>query len=124
MKIPFGLRLWVLIGALLFVAGATLYALFSAWNRVEQLEAKLTSSQIESFRLAGEVHRGLLNLNNSMLRYALMRDPRQWTQFEDASQDLNHWIDDHDPIMNPNSPLTTDPERQLHPDHPSPSERA
>ncbi len=113
MKIPFGLRLWVLIGALLLVAGGTIGGLYSAWNRVEQLEAKLTSSQIESFRLAGEVHRGLLNLNNSMLRYALMRDPQQWTQFELASGDLNRWLDDHDPSMNPKSPLTTTAERQL-----------
>ena len=36
-----------------------------------------------------------------MLRYALVRDPQQWAQFEQASSDLDHWIDDHDPSMNP-----------------------
>jgi signal transduction histidine kinase len=113
MKSPFGFRLWILIAALVLVAGGTIYGLFSVWYRVQQLEAELTSSQIESFRLAGEVQRGLLNLNNSMLRYALVRDPRQWAQFDQASSDLNHWIDDHDPSMNPKSSLTTDAERRL-----------
>ncbi len=113
MKSPFGTRLSGLIAALLVVAGSTVYGLYSAWHHVEQLEAKLTSSQMESLRLAGEVHRGLLNLNSSMLRYVLMRDPQQWASFEQASSDLNRWIDDHDPTMNPNSPLTTDLERQL-----------
>jgi signal transduction histidine kinase len=113
MKTPFGVRLWILIAALFLVAGGTIYGLSSAWRRVQQLEKKLTSSQIESFRLAGEVQRGLLNLNNSMLRYAMARDPQQWAHFEQASKDLDRWIDDHDPSQNPRSPLTTENERQV-----------
>jgi signal transduction histidine kinase len=55
----------------------------------------------------------LQSLNNSILRYALVRDPQQWTQFEKASSDLDHWIDDHDPSLNPHSPLTTETEREV-----------
>ena len=113
MKSLFRLRLWLLIAALIVVAGGTIYGLFSAWRRVQRLEAKLTSSQIESFRLASQVQVALLNLNNSMLRFAMTGDPKQWEQFQSASQDLNDWIDQHDPSMNPRSPLTTDVERQL-----------
>jgi signal transduction histidine kinase len=113
MKSPFGVRLWLLIAALVLVAGGTILGLFSAWDRVQQLEDKLSGSQIESFRLAGEVQRDLLSLNNSMLRYAMVRNPQQWEQFQQASSDLNHWIHDRDPSMNPNSSLTTDAERQL-----------
>ena len=113
MKSPFGIRLWTLIAALLLVAGGTIYALASAWHRIQQLETKLTSSQLESFHLAREIQRGLQNLNNSMLSYALVRDPRQWTQFEQASGDLDHWIDDHDPSLNARSPLSTESERQV-----------
>src|SRR5947209_10599742 len=36
-----GIRLWVLIAALLLVAGGTIYGLFSAWHRVQEVEAKL-----------------------------------------------------------------------------------
>jgi signal transduction histidine kinase len=113
MKSPAAIRLWALIAALFLVAGGTIYGLFSAWHRVRQVEAKLTTSQIERFQLASQVRRELQSLNTSVLRYALVRDPAQWTQFYKASSDLNHWIDDHDPSLNPHSPLTTDPERRL-----------
>ncbi len=113
MKSPFGIRLWILIIALILVAGGTIYGLSSAWNRVRQLETRLTSSQLESFQLAREVSRGLQSLNNSMLRYTLVREPQQWAQFDKSSDDLNDWIDDHDPSLNPRSLLTTEKERQL-----------
>jgi len=112
-KMPFGIRLWVLIAALLLVAGGTICGLFSAWHRVQEVEAKLTTSQIERFQLASQVRRELQSLNNSMLRYVLARNPQQWALFEQASGDLNHWIDNNDPSMNSKSPLATDAERQL-----------
>ena len=111
-KSPSGIRLGVLIAALLLVAGGTIYGLFSAWHRVQEVEAKLTTSQIERFQLASQVRRELQGLNNSMLRYVLARDPQQWALFEQASSDLNHWIDSNDPSMNPKSLLATDAERR------------
>jgi len=113
LKNPFGIRLWVLIAALILVAGGMIYGLFSAWHRVEEVEAKLTTSQIERFQLASQVRRELQSLNNSMLRYVLARTPQQWAQFEQASSDLNQWIDSNDPSMNPKSLLGTVAERQL-----------
>ncbi len=89
-----------------------IYGLFSAWHHVQEVEAKLTTSQIERFQLASQVRRELQGLNNSMLRYVLARNPQQWALFEQASSDLNHWIDTNDPSMNPNSPLATEAERQ------------
>src|SRR6058998_3098818 len=113
MRTPFGSRLWVLIAALLLVAGGMIYGLFSAWHRVQEVEAKLTTSQIERFQLASQVRRELQSLNNSMLRYVLARNPQQWAQFEQASTDLNDWIDHNDPSMNPKSLLATVAEGQL-----------
>ena len=113
MKSQFGVRLWILIAALFLVAGGMIFGLSSAWHRVQQLEAKLTTSQIERFQLASEARRELQNLNNSMLRYVLVRDPQQWAQFDQSSSNLNSWIDSHDPSMNPRSPLSTDAERRL-----------
>ncbi len=113
MKSPFGIRLWILIAAFFLVAGGLIYGLFTDWHRVQQVENMLTASQIERFQLASEVRRELQSLNNSMLRYALVRDPQQWTQFDKASDDLNKWIDSYDPSLNPRSPLTTDAERRL-----------
>src|SRR6266581_2140171 len=113
MKSPFGIRLWVLIAALLLVAGGTIYGLFSVWHRIQEVEAKLTTSQIERFQLASQVRRELQGLYNSMLRYVLARNPQQWALFQQASNDLNDWIHDNDPIMHSNSPLTTDAERYV-----------
>ena len=113
MNTPFRIRLWILIAALLLVAGGTICGLFSAWHRVQEVEAKLTTSQIERFQLASQVRRELQSLNNSMLRYVLARNPQQWALFEQASSDLNHWIDNNDPSMNSKSPLATEAERQL-----------
>ena len=113
MKSPFGIRLWILIVALVLVAGGTLFGLSSAWRRVGLLETKLTRSQMESFQLAREVRGELQNLNDSMLHYVLAREPQQWMQFEEASSTLNQWIDDHDPSVNARSVLTTESERKL-----------
>src|SRR5882672_8835406 len=113
MKSPVGIRLWLLIAALFLVAGGTIYGLFSAWHRLQEIEAKLNTSQMERFQLASEVRRELQNLNTSMLYYTLVRDPEQWAQFERASSDLDNWIDKHDPSVNASSPLTTEAERQV-----------
>jgi signal transduction histidine kinase len=112
MKSPFGVRLWILIAALFLLVGGIIYGLAFAERRIKQLEARLTASQLESFQFAGEIRHGLGTLNHSLLRYALLRDPKQWEQFERASGDLDRWIDDHDPNLNPHSPLTTDAERK------------
>ena len=108
----FGIRLWILVAALVLLGGGTIYGLFSAWHRVETVEAKLTSSQIERFQLGSQIRRELQNLNTSLLRYVLLRDPRQWAQFEGAGEDLDRWIDDHDPVLNPRSSLASDEERE------------
>ncbi len=111
MKSPFGFRLWLLIASLALAAGAMLYGFSFGWRRIQYLEAKFTASRLESFRLSSQVHRALLDLNNSLLRYTVLRDPRLWNQFDTASTKLDHWIDHNDPSLNPASPLTTEKEK-------------
>src|SRR5881394_867935 len=112
MKSPFGVRLWILITALFLAAGGIIYGLVFASHRIERLEDRLTTSQLEGFRLAGEIRHGLGNLNHSLLRYTLLRDSKLWEDFEQASSSLDRWIDDHDPNLNSHSPLTSDLERK------------
>ncbi len=111
MKSPFGFRLWLLIASLALVAGAMLYGFSFGLRRIHDLEAKFTASRLESFQLSSQVHRALLDLNNSLLRYTVLRDPRVWHQFDTASKKLDHWIDHYDPSLNPASPLTTQREK-------------
>ena len=112
MKSPFGIRLWILTAALLVLVGGIIYGLAFAERRIRQLEDRLTASRMEGFRLAGEIRHGLGNLNHSLLRYILLRDPKLWEEFEQASSDLDNWIDEHDPNLNPHSPITTELERK------------
>ncbi|HUL50974.1 MAG TPA: ATP-binding protein [Candidatus Nitrosotalea sp.] len=112
-KSPFGLRLWVLIAALVAVAGGTIFGVSDAWKRIQEVEAKLTTSQIQRFQMASEVRRELQNLNNSLLNYVLVRDPAQWAYFEQASKELDHWIDLHDPNVNPRSELNSEEEHKI-----------
>lgn len=113
MKSAFSIRLWILIASILVVAGAVICGLLLAWHRIEQVEAKLTASQIERFQFASGLYRELQNLNTSLLNYALLRDPQQWVRFQEASKSLDRWIDEHDPVLNPRSPLTTEQERAI-----------
>lgn len=113
MKIPFGIRLWILIAALLLVAGGMVYELVSALRRDQHLEARLTRSEIERFQFANEIRRELQNQNDLLLNYSLVRDPGQWAQFDQASRELEHWIDEHDPGRHPASPLNSKPERDV-----------
>ena len=112
-KTRFGIRLWLLIAALILVGSGMIYGLFCAWRRVQDVEAKLKTSSIDRFQLASEIRRELQNLNISVLRYVLLRDPDQWMQLEKASTNLDQWIDNYDPSINPRSPLTTHDERRL-----------
>lgn len=112
-KNPLGVRLWALVVALLLVAAGTIYGLFCAWDLVHQLGPKLTHSRLERFEIANQARRELQGLNNSVLRYALLRDPELRKQFDQTSGDLDHWIDSYDPNLNPKSPLTTQPEREV-----------
>ena len=109
----FRLRLGFLVAAMVFVAGLTLWGVQHSWRRIAQLENKLTGSHLESFRLAADFQQRLLNLNNTMMRYTARREPAIWTKFEQASTQLDRWIDQHDPRLNKNSKLTTDREREL-----------
>ncbi len=111
-RFTFGVRLWILIIALLGVSSGMIYELSSVWQRDQRLEARLTTTQIDRFQFASEIRRGLQNQNDYLLHYALVRDPRIWAQFDQACRDLSRWIDERDPNLNTNSPITTPKERE------------
>jgi signal transduction histidine kinase len=113
MKLPFGIRLWILIVALLLVTGGMIYELVSALRRDQHLEARLTRSEIERFQFANEIRRELQNQNNLLLNYSLVRDPEEWARFDQASRELEHWMAEHDPRLHPASPLITETEREV-----------
>jgi signal transduction histidine kinase len=113
MRTLFRARLLLLMGALVLVAGFALWEVQNSWGRITDLEKRLTTGHLDSFRLAGDFEARLHNLNNSMLRFAVTRRPEDWSQFEKASDRLNRWIDENDPRLNRNSKLSTADERRI-----------
>lgn len=112
-KCPFGVRLWILIAALLLVAGGILFELSSAWRRDQLLEARLTRDQMERFQFASVIQHGLQEQKDYMLNYAFARNTNEWMQFDRSCRELDRWIDERDPNLNPASPLTTAAEREV-----------
>lgn len=109
----FRLRLGFLVAAIVLVASLTVWAVQHSWRRIHELERKLTSDHFESFRLADDFQQRLLNLNNNMMRYAARRDQVMWVAFEQASTNLDRWIDQYETRLNKNTRLATDREREL-----------
>src|SRR5436190_14821132 len=109
----FRTRLLLLAAAIIVVAGTTLWGVQRGWSRINELEKRVTTRQLESFRLAEDFAGRLRDLNNSILLFAARREPAVWNEFELAATNLDRWIDQYDPRVNPKSILTTDPERRL-----------
>ncbi len=111
MTTAFRVRLAILIGSMAMVAGLMLWSVQDSWRRIGRVEHKLTGSYLESFRLAGEFQQRLLTLNSSMLRYTARREPKIWTEYKQASDELDRWIDDQNPKLN--TPLERDLLQQI-----------
>lgn len=88
------LRLPAFIGAVVLIITAIILTAHNAWQRIGEIQARLTSVQMESFRIADHFHQSILDLNNSLLRYQLIPDNREWDYFISRSDALNKWIDD------------------------------
>jgi signal transduction histidine kinase len=106
-------RFVFLVAALAVMAALSLGVVQQSWKRFNSLEHRLTSGLLESFRLADDFQARLQRLNNNMLRFTARREPSALTEFQQASDALNHWIDQHDPQMNKESNLITEQERKL-----------
>lgn len=104
---PFRTRLFLLAGAIGVTAGLNVWAVWNSGHRVQDLQHRLTAAHLARFRLADEFQRRLLALNNSMLRFTVRHDPAVWSQFEQASRELDRWLDERSPQ------LSSDREREL-----------
>ena len=79
----------------------------SSWARISELQQRLTAVQLKSFQIADHFQQTILELNNSLLRYGVSRNGKNWHQFDTNSAILDHWIDDQRPI------LSTEKERRI-----------
>src|SRR5215471_6412726 len=71
----------------------------SSWQRTSKLSDQFTRVQLESFRIADNFQEKILELNNAVLRYGVYHELADWKFFENASTNLDHWIDEHLPVL-------------------------
>ncbi len=71
----------------------------TTWRRMDDLHEQLSAKQWQSFQIADHLQQTVLGLNNSVLRYAAYREPADWTNFDETSKDLGHWISAQQPIL-------------------------
>ena len=76
----------VLLAALVGWAGN------SAWQRLKQLRKNFGAVQSESFHLADHVEASVLNLNQTVLRFDLRKDPADNAHFHKEGEKLKRWI--------------------------------
>jgi signal transduction histidine kinase len=99
------MNLGILIRLLLFFAVITLlvalisWTAHTSWQRTGDLETQLSNEQRQSFQIADRLEKGVLGLNNLVLRYAVSRDPVDWSNFTATSTELGKWYNVQQPIM-------------------------
>ena len=69
------LRLYGFALAVVLLAALVGWAGHSAWQKLRQLQKNFGAVQSESFHLADHVEASILNLNETVLRFDLRKDP-------------------------------------------------
>jgi signal transduction histidine kinase len=93
--------------AIVLVALMIAWAAHASWLRVERLGDKLSSVQIASFQTADYFRASLEDLDYTLLKYVVHRDPRDEKLFLKDWAELNDWLDAQRPT------LTTQKEGQI-----------
>jgi signal transduction histidine kinase len=95
----------ILIRLILYFSTITLlvaligWTAHASWQRTGDLQLQLSAKQWQSFQIADRLEQGILGLNNLMLRYAAYREPTDWTNFAETSQELGRWFNEQQPIL-------------------------
>src|SRR5438876_1043036 len=86
------LRLYGFALAVVLLAALVGWAGHSAWQQLKQLRKNFGSVQTESFHLADHVEASVLNLNETVLRFDLRKDPADKAHFQKEGEELKRWI--------------------------------
>lgn len=97
----FGIRFRVVALALVMALMGVLILLatLNSQHQSVELGARLRQVDSESFQIADEFRDSLRQLNNTMQRYGIDRDPAVWKEFVEDSHKLDLWIDEQKPKL-------------------------
>jgi signal transduction histidine kinase len=89
---PVKLRFYGFALAVVLLLALVGWAGHSAWQQLRQLRKNSGAVQSESFHLADHVEAGILNLNETVLRFDLRKDPADKAHFHKEGEELKRWI--------------------------------
>ena len=101
------LRLYGFAVAVVLLAALVGWAGNSAWWQLKQLRKNFGAVQSQSFHLADHVESSVLNLNETVLRFDLRKDPADYDHFLKEGEELKRWI------LAPKTAVTTPFELEL-----------
>ena len=108
MKISVARQLALLAAALACLALLIGWSAFVSWREIRDLRSALTTAQLQSFRIADQLQARLRILGSHLRKYEDGRHPADWRRFEDASQQLDAWLQEQQ------SALSTPGEKAIH----------
>src|SRR5437763_12688073 len=100
MKLGIKFRLGALAVFVALMGVMIVLATLVSQRQAAELRARLSQVDFDSLRIADQFRDSLRQLNNTMLRYGIGRDPAVWNEFLEASRDLDQWIDEQAPRVN------------------------
>src|SRR5215475_5291466 len=83
----------VLMGALIVIVTLT------SQRQSEEAKTRLGQVDLESFRIADRFKEKLRFANDKMRRYASVRDPAAWDEYQKAADGLQSWIEEQSPLL-------------------------
>jgi signal transduction histidine kinase len=92
-------RLAIFITTIVLLMALIGWTAHSSWERINGSHEKLAELQWQSFETADHLQQTILALNNSILRYSAYRDPDDWTNFVDTSEELQNWLNAQEPLI-------------------------
>src|SRR2546425_647955 len=93
------LRLYGFALAAVLLAALVGWAGHSAWQQFKQLRKNFGAVQSQSFHLGDHVEASILNLNETVLRFDLRKDPADQAHFHKESEELKRWIQSQKPSV-------------------------
>ncbi|HXI51406.1 MAG TPA: ATP-binding protein [Candidatus Saccharimonadales bacterium] len=87
------LRLYGFAVAVVLLAALVGWTGQTSWQKLKQLRKNFGAVQSERFHLAEHVEASSLNLNETVLRFDLRKDPADKAHFHKESEELKRWIE-------------------------------
>lgn len=99
MKFGIRFRLITLALVMALMGLLILIATLNSQRQVVELGTRLRQVDSESFQIADQFRDTLRQLNNTIQRYGIDRDPAVWKEFVEDSHKLDVWIDEQKPKL-------------------------